>query len=181
MLRSLRVPDRVVGHLTGDATVAPQVSPLLIEVPGLRTPDADRFARALRTGAAIGHVRAAAGTAGLATAQGCCDLLGVAGLVVDLSRRPAGSDPVELVRLGVREAGLRTACLVLTGDDSQIAGNGALFEILEEAPVPVVVVDELGLGARLVPGTGGVRRRDRTVHHGAGGDVGHCRRARRRG
>jgi len=144
MLRSLRVPDRVVGFLMGDATVAPQVSPLLIEVPGLRTSDADRLARALRTRAAIGHIRAAAGTAGLATAQGCCDILGVPPLAVDLSRRPAGSDQEELVRLAVREAGLRTACLVLTGDDAQIAGNGALFEILEEAPVPVVVVDELG-------------------------------------
>lgn len=143
LLQTLSVPERVVAHLLGDTAADRDVAVMTLEVPPRYDDVADLLARALRTGARLGHVRARAGTTGLSSARGALDLLGLPALVVDLSRRP-GHDVTQLARLALREAGLTGAGLVLTGVDQATSADAALLGTLDEAPTPIVVVDDIG-------------------------------------
>jgi len=143
LLRSLRVPERMVAHLLGDASADPDVAPLLVEEPGRCDTAAQLLARAFGCGVEVGHVRARPRTAGVSSALGAFELLEMGSLVLDLSRRRRPEDPARLTKLAVREAGLLGRGLVLTGaDDALVADRSVLCEV-EAAPVPVVVVDDL--------------------------------------
>jgi predicted nucleic acid-binding protein len=144
LLRSLHAPARVVAHLLGDCTPDPDVEAMRIEVPGRADEVADLVARAVKGGARLGHVRARAGTAGIASARGAFDLLGADSLIVDVARR-SGADRAAgaLVRLAVREAGLAACGLVVTGVDSSLAADRSVLTALAAAPLPVLVVDDL--------------------------------------
>ncbi len=144
MLQSLRVPERVVSHLLGDAGPAPELLALVVAVPGRRDSQAALIAHAVQLGTMIVHVRTRRSAAGLATARGACDLLERHALLIDLSRRPAGADPASLVQIAAREAALRRACLVLSGVDDVLPSDRTVLTVAEQAPVPVIVVDGLG-------------------------------------
>lgn len=134
----------MVARLLGASEPDPAVAAALLEVPGRRDEVADLLARAFKGGARLGHLRARPGTAGLATARGAFDLLGLRSLVVDVSRRlRADHDPAYLVRLAVREAGLEGAGLVLTGLDASLAADRSVLAEITDVPLPVVVVDDL--------------------------------------
>jgi SpoVK/Ycf46/Vps4 family AAA+-type ATPase len=143
LLRSLRVPERVVRHLLRDSSADPDVTALVVEVPSRCDDAAELLAAALRAGVGVGHVRSRPGTAGVSSAQGAFRLLDVAALVVDLSRRRGSEDPAHLVTLAIREAGLCGQGLVLSGADEALLADRTVLCEVEAAPMPVVVVDDL--------------------------------------
>ncbi len=144
LLRSLHAPDRVVAHLLGDPTPDQDVAAMLVNVPGRSDAVADLLARAIKGGARLGHVRARPGTTGLASARGAFDLLGADALIVDVSRRACADRPAAaLVRLAVREAVLAACGLVVSGVDASLADDHSVLIELADAPLPVLVVDDL--------------------------------------
>ncbi|MEO9322210.1 ATP-binding protein [Nocardioides sp. C4-1] len=151
-LRDLRVPDRVVGHLLDDASIEETLATLTVEVAGRTDDGSAALARAFDAGVRLGHVRSAPGTAGLACAGGAFDQLEIGTLAIDLGRRSRRADPVELVALAVREAGLRGAGLLLAGADDEVRDDRTLLATLEGAAVPVVVVDDVAWGPEWVRG-----------------------------
>lgn len=143
MLRILRVPERVVDHLLGVEAPTQTVTDMLIDVPARPCPEAERLANGLAIGVRLAHVRSRPGTSGLATAAGAFSMLGSGSLVVDLTRRPAGAATSDVVGLAIRDAALATAGLVLTGVEASLVEDRSLIALLESAPVPTVVVDDL--------------------------------------
>jgi DNA polymerase III delta prime subunit len=143
LLRPLSVPERVVGHLLGDPAPDPEIAALTVRVPSRCDDVAERLARAFRSGAAIGHVRARPGTTGLASAQGAFELLGLGALVVDVARLGRPGDSARLAGLAVREAGLQGVGLVVTGADASLTADRTVLTEIEDAPLPIVVVDDV--------------------------------------
>lgn len=143
LLQSLRVPERVVAHLLGDRSLDPQVGALLVEAPSRLDDAAQQLARAFDAGVGIGHVRARPGTAGLASARGAWQLLDMPCLLVDLGRRAPAEEPAAAVRTAAREAGLLGCGLVLVGADAAVVADRTVLAAAEQAPMPVVVVDDV--------------------------------------
>lgn len=144
LLQPVHAPARVIAHLLGDPAPDLDVAAMWIDVPGRRDATADLLARAFKGGAHLGHVRARPGTAGLASAVGAFDLLGVRRLVVDVSRRTSPDRAAAyLVRIAIREAGLASSGLVITGVDASLAADRTVLTEVAGAPLPVVVVDDL--------------------------------------
>jgi hypothetical protein len=112
LTRSLRVPDRVIAHLLGDASAEPATQLLLLDVEGYPSPLADRLAHALGGGASVVHVREREGGTAAATAVAALQETGREAVVVDLARLARGPDPHELVLACAREALLCDAGLV---------------------------------------------------------------------
>lgn len=104
--RSLRVPDRVVGHLLGDDADDPRLATCLREAPTARWGDSADLERALGLGIRIVHLSEAASGSGPCLAAGAFEALGSGALHVDLARLNAERDPVELAELVRREARL---------------------------------------------------------------------------
>jgi hypothetical protein len=139
--RSLRVPDRVVAHLLGDATVDPAVAAMAVDVVPVPVPEAAGAARAVATGVPLVWVRSRPGGAALGLAVAVFESLGVDHLTVDLGRRPVASSLETAVRTAVREAGLQRAGLVVAGADLLTdQEQRGLLALLAQAAVPVVAV-----------------------------------------
>ncbi|MFC4555545.1 ATP-binding protein [Georgenia faecalis] len=143
--RSLRAPDRVVGHLLGDDAPDPALAGVLADdVPDLPWGDAEPLARALAAGARLVYLRQPATGSGRVLAVEALGRTGRHALVVDLARLAAEPAPAGLARLAVREARLTGAGLVAVGADvlREARDRPALLAPLLTEDLPVLVVGE---------------------------------------
>ena len=152
--RVLRVPDRVVSHLVGDATPASAVAEMMVRTETVDTPETGTIAHAIALGTRLVYVRSALGAPGAAVAAGAFARLGIRVLSVDLGRRPVGLDAADALALATREAGLLRAGLVVLGADDAIAPDGearpdrSVVTVLERSAVPVVALGHRGWSAQ---------------------------------
>ncbi|HLT82771.1 MAG TPA: ATP-binding protein [Phototrophicaceae bacterium] len=137
--RSLRVPDRVVGHLLGDDTPDPAVAAVLRPVPGTAWGEAGPLAQALRAGTRFGYLREAATASGRALAVRALRETGRAALHVDLAALAAHPSAADLARLVVRDARLRGAGIV--AGPVEALGPGVL-DALTATDTPVLLVGD---------------------------------------
>lgn len=110
--RGLRVPDRVTEHLLGGGDLHPGLIDVVLPVPPRLELEVGPLVRALAAGVEIVHLREQPGSGGVAAA---CTAAGAAGfptMVLDLRRLAARSDPVDVARVAVREAGLTGTVIV---------------------------------------------------------------------
>jgi hypothetical protein len=122
LTRSLRVPDRVVGHLLGDDHLDPALVPVLDDVRPYWVPIAGQLARALEAGSHLVHIRerAVLGT-GAALAVAALAETGRSAVVLDAARLIGQLDPRSVLPTAIREALLCRAGLVITSIE-QLAG-----------------------------------------------------------
>jgi hypothetical protein len=110
LTRSLRVPDRVAGHLLGDAQLDAALRPVLRQSPPLAGPEGERLATAIAAGVRLVYCRQPPGGWAAAAVVGGLAQQGRQALVVDLTAGPA--DHPDLLRTAVREARLLGHVLV---------------------------------------------------------------------
>ena len=112
----VRGAGRLIGHLTGDPTPDAGLLPLIGHATPAAVGGSAEIAAALRQGASLVWVTAAAGTDGMAAAAQAARTLQVRTLVVDL-RQPHSStlDVTDLVSAAVLEAALAGRLLILAG------------------------------------------------------------------
>jgi predicted nucleic acid-binding protein len=139
--RQLRVPDAVVTVLAGGAPDDPVVSRVRTNVVPLSLPGSLTIARAIERGVPLVWVRSAAGMSGASMAAGAFDHLGLHCLALDLRRHQPDQSLADLVAAGARDAGLRGWGLVVTGCEVVVdSTDRSIFEILEQASVPVIAI-----------------------------------------
>lgn len=144
LTRSLRVPDRVAGHLLGDPRPEPRVDSLLVDVWPAPAPGLERLVRALRVGTPLAYLRERSGTAGRGWAVAASREIGRPTLVVDLGRLTAGDDAADTGAALVREARLRGAVLIA----------GPIEVLAERGPIAIRAIAE-GTGPTILLGTRG--------------------------
>ncbi len=137
--RSLRVPDRVVGHLLGDDTPDPDVARVLRTVPDVAWGDPGPLAHALEGGTRLGYLREPATGSGRALAVRALRATGRDALHVDLGALAAHPEAAELAHLVVREALLRGAGIVAGPVESLPAG---VLGTLTGTAAPVLLVGD---------------------------------------
>lgn len=141
--RVLRVPDRLAAHLAGDDAPDEVVRAMTVRAPSAEGPAAATVGRAVAAGAPLVWVRSPVGAAGAATAVAALEEVGLAALVVDAVRRPAGMALSAALAMAAREAALTGRGLVVTNaqllDDPDDAGAA---RVLASAAVPVVAVGD---------------------------------------
>ncbi len=144
LTRSLRVPDRVTGHLLGDDRPEPRVESILLDVAPVQAKSVDRLARSLAAGTRLAYVRERSGTAGRAFAAAAVRRAGLGVLGADLTRISGGDDPVELGSALVREARLRGAALVAGPVEMLVDRGPAAVRAFAEVPCPAVLLGTRG-------------------------------------
>ncbi|MGH2466017.1 MAG: ATP-binding protein [Candidatus Limnocylindrales bacterium] len=143
LTRSLRVPDRVTGHLLGIDDPDPIVASLLTtSVPAAVGP-VGGLERAIGAGSNLVYVRERVGSAGLALAATALAALGAEPVLVDLGRLGAGDDPAVVAAVAVREARLRGGGLVVGPIDGLAERGAPAVRAFAEAACPTIL-----LGAR---------------------------------
>ena len=133
LTRSLRVPDRVAGHLLlGDAP-DPRLAALAVESRPLPLAEGAAISRALERGVQLFYVRERFGSAGTAMAVAAlaahgADVVGGDAvpepIVLDLARLSASDDAAEIAAVAARECRLTGASLVV-GPVEVLAERGA--------------------------------------------------------
>ena len=139
LTRSLRVPDRVVAHLLGDDSPAPELADALVAVPRMPGPGDPALAAAWHAGVSLVYVREKVPGTGAAFAAGALDAAGFRVLGVDLSRVPAGGFGTLVTVLG-REAALVGAGIVAGPVPDLAAGAPDAMRRLAGLDVPVALV-----------------------------------------
>ncbi len=139
LTRSMRVPDRVAGHLLGDDTPDPAVAALAAPVSSLEVPGIDALAGAFRSGARLAHVRERIGTAALTVSAGALARLGPPPVVVDLGRLAPSDDPLPVAAAAAREARLRDTGLVAGPLDALAERGPAAIRAFAEAACRTVL------------------------------------------
>jgi len=153
--RSLRVPDRVAGHLLGDDTADPRLADLLTpwdDVPGVGDPDI--LARALSGGARLVCLREDQGGAGTALAAAALLRFGRGVLGVDLRRLALDPHPAEAVRVLVREARLTGSGLVCAPLDALVPEQAEVLRLVADGSAVGAGCAGSGAGAGAGAGTG---------------------------
>ena len=135
LTRTLRVPDRVLQHLLGDARPPADIAALAVPVAAWPDPAlVELLARGLADGYGFLHLHDPGDLGGVDLAHTVLSHLGLDMVGVDLARAPAdGLDPVPIVR----EVVLRAAGLVVANADR--AQPELLRGLVEGAPVVVTV------------------------------------------
>jgi hypothetical protein len=144
LTRSLRVPDRVTGHLLGDDRPEPRVESILLDVAPVDAASVDRLARSLSADTRLAYVRERSGTAGRAFAAAAVRRAGLGVLGADLTRIGDGDDPVELGSALAREARLRGAALVAGPVEVLVDRGSAAVRAFAELPCPAVLLGTRG-------------------------------------
>jgi hypothetical protein len=148
-LRSLRVPERVGGHLAGEEHLDPLVATMLVAPVPVQLPESQQVADALRAGGSLVWVTAEDGSAGLGISAAGLEALDAAALTVDLRRRPPGTSITDALRVALREAGLLVSGLVIAGAELIVSEAGSSgLRLLERSPVPVVALSTESWSAR---------------------------------
>lgn len=139
LTRALRVPDRVIAHLLGDDTPDPELSSLLADADGYRSPLSARLAVALAAGVRLVHLKERLVGSGVATATAALAEAGMGALVVDLARFARLPEPNTLARIAVREALLRRVGLVAGPVEQLAETHPDLIRWLTESGVPLLL------------------------------------------
>jgi len=144
LTRSLRVPDRVAGHLLGDTRPEPRVESLLADVGAAPGPGLERLVRALRAGTPLVYLRERSGTAGRGWAVAASREVGHGTLVADLDRLTPSDDPLETGAALVREARLLGAALI-AGPIEVLAERGPMaIRAIAEDSGPTILLGTRG-------------------------------------
>lgn len=149
LTRSLRVPDRVAGHLLGDDRVDPLLAPMALAAPEpdtLDPPSADTLgnagtetlAAAIRSGARFLYVREERGASARSLACAALTRAGRRMLSLDLRDVAPAAVPA-IVQSALREALLTDSALVLGPVEALVPGNARAFERLATAGPCVIV------------------------------------------
>lgn len=148
LTRSLRVPDRVTGHLLGDDTPDPHVHAVDADYTAVALGDVDLLARAIRLGARLVYLREPLGGAGLSLATAALAQLAMPAVALDLTRLGPDGDVEELMGRAAREAGLGDGAVV-AGPVEALAGRDvAAVRAVAEAQARVVVIGSSGWDPR---------------------------------
>lgn len=158
LTRSLRVPDRVAGHLLGDDCVDPLLAPLIVASRGLTAadsadpgadgrgataldvPGADSLAAAIRSGAHFLYVRDERGASARSLAHAALRLARVDGRVLSLDLRDTAPSAVpDIVQSALREALLTDSALVLGPIEALVPANTRAVERLAAAGPCVIL------------------------------------------
>src|SRR6056297_1349376 len=139
LTRSLRVPDRVLGHLLGDDAIDPRLVPLERPATPVDGPAARYLADALGSGSRCAYLRERQGAAAASEAVEALHGVGRSALVLDLARLPGDGDLERLAAAAVREARLRDGGLVVGPIDVLAERDPALVAALVDNPAVVVV------------------------------------------
>jgi hypothetical protein len=124
LTRSLRVPDRVAGHLVGDDTTDPLVAALEATPSERDLAGVATLEGGLRAGARLVYVRERIGTAPVSLAARALARLGRPPVVIDLGRLEPQQDIGSVATAVIREARLRGGGLV-AGPIDVLAERGA--------------------------------------------------------
>ena len=124
LTRGLRVPDRVVRHLLGDDTPDPLLDGVLAPPVPCPAGEPKALAATLRRGATLCYLHERRGGGAVPLAAAALRELGLAALVLDLSR-PGTPDAVPLAAAARREARLLEAGLV-AGPVDALPDGGAV-------------------------------------------------------
>ncbi len=124
LTRSIRVPDRVAGHLVGDDTTDPLVAALEMTPSDRDLAGVATLEGGLRAGARLVYVRERIGTAPVTLAARALARLGRPPVVVDLGRLEPQQDIGSVATAVIREARLRGGGLV-AGPIDVLAERGA--------------------------------------------------------
>ena len=138
--QQLRVPERVLVHLLGSASLPEPLastSSAPVAVPG---PTAEAIARALRAGLPLVYVQDRNAGVGVNAAVAALEQLDRTPVVLDLAHRPSEVDLATLARLGSREALLRGGVLVVTGLDALPERDAGGVRRFADADAPSVLV-----------------------------------------
>ncbi|MEN3309699.1 MAG: hypothetical protein V7603_5901 [Micromonosporaceae bacterium] len=155
--RTLRVPDRVLGHLLGDDRPDPALAPVLgpDDPAEPLLPGVDRLGRAIGAGVRLAYLRERPGGSGLALGAAALHAAGRAALGVDAPRLFTAADAPTVARAVLREALLRGAGIVAGPVDAAVADANAstvdltgLLDVLAGAPVPVILYGTAGWDPR---------------------------------
>ncbi|MCB5168482.1 AAA family ATPase [Streptomyces bambusae] len=147
--RSLRVPDRVAGHLLGDDAADPALMDVLRWADGKPLPEAvagdlpARLGRALVNASSPVYLREPAGGAARELAADALAATGRGALLLDLGRLAGRTDAAALVAAAGREAALGGAGLVAGPVEALREHLGVLRE-LTGLRVPVLLTGQAG-------------------------------------
>jgi hypothetical protein len=140
LTRSLRVPDRVAGHLLSNDAPDPRLAALAVEPRPLTLPDGTGITRARQADVRLFYVRERFGSAGIAMAAAALGADGTAPIVLDLARMAVGDDAAELAAVAAREC-LLTGAALIAGPVEVIAERGAAsVRAFAEVTCPVVLL-----------------------------------------
>ncbi|MEA2972184.1 MAG: hypothetical protein QOG82_642 [Actinomycetota bacterium] len=148
LTRSLRVPDRVTGHLLGDRAHDPAVERLLSEPVEADIGDPAVLARAVGQGVTLVYLRERLGATGLSYAATALRRAGRPVVALDLGRLGPDDDLKAVAATAGREARLRGGALV-AGPIEVLADRGpGAVRPLAETPGLVVLIGGRGWDAR---------------------------------
>jgi hypothetical protein len=142
LTRSLRVPDRVAGHLLGDDTPSPAVADLLAP-PRTEITALSPLAAALAAPGALAYVRQPVGSAGVALAAGGLRRGQREPVVLDLSRLD-GDEVRTLAATAILEARLRDGGLVVFPVETLADRGPGAVRAFTDAPCPIILVGSRG-------------------------------------
>lgn len=142
LTRSLRVPDRAIGHLLGDDTPDPRVTGLLLDVVPVAYPEAARIAQVLA--GRLSYVRERTSSAGLSFAAAALAVAGDTWRAVDLDLLAAGADPLAALAAAVREARFAGGPLIAGPVEALAAQHVPVLRSLTTGDWPTVLI---GTGA----------------------------------
>ncbi|GIF07201.1 ATP-binding protein [Actinoplanes siamensis] len=138
LTRTLRVPDRLIGHLLGGDRPDPRLARLLrpVAAPGWEPAGAAGLAAAIRAGHRLSYVRDPGAGAAEDLAASALAAAGRVALRLDLDVLAADPAPAEVIATAVREARLSGAGLIAGPVDPE--RTGVLHGLLDAA-APVVL------------------------------------------
>ncbi|KQO96741.1 ATP-binding protein [Leifsonia sp. Leaf264] len=136
--RSIRVPDRVVGHLLGDDSSDRALDGVLREPTAVAWGDERSVVRALSAGIGLVYLREPSTGSGEAVAVRALRAHGLDALHLDLARIGSGAEAIVLARLAAREARLRRCGLIAASVTADAAP--ALLEAMDAAPQPTILI-----------------------------------------
>lgn len=139
--RRVLVPEPVLAVLAGAAPDDPVVAPLRCAANPLDLPGRELISAALEQGTRLIWIRSVRGGAGVSLAAGALDSLQVGTFALDLRRLDTDAVLADVLAVAVREAGLRRCALIIANADPLAErGTSAAFDVLADAPVPVLAV-----------------------------------------
>ena len=145
--RSIRVPDRVAGHLLGDDRPDPAVADMLHgPAPLAGSPLVDAIGRAIGAGVRLVYLHEKAGASGAALAVSALASAGRAAVAVDLDHAGAVEELTRTASLAAREALLTSGGVVAGPVDSVLPGGLAVVTAL----AGLASADRAGAGSPVV-------------------------------
>ncbi len=124
LTRSLRVPDRVTGHLLLDDTLDERLAALAVQPRPLALPEGGAIERARGRGVTLFYIRERFGSAGSAMAVAALSSGGATPIVLDLARMTPSDDVAEIAAIAARECRLTDTSMVV-GPIEVLAERGA--------------------------------------------------------